>query len=49
MFIENIEKLYIEWFDTYTGHYHIPKAVEGQLLQKYYNFFLRLPSWNKEY
>ena len=49
MVMENIEKLYIEWFDTYTDHNHIPKAIEGQLLQSYYDSFFKLPSWNKEY
>ena len=46
---EGIEKLYIEWFDTYKKHHHIPKSIEGKLLQEYYNFFFRLPPWNKEY
>ena len=49
MIAEDIEKLYIEWYDTYTDHHHIPKSIEGQLLQTYYNFFFKLPSWNKEY
>ena len=46
---DDIDKLNIEWYDTFKDHHHIPRFIEGQLLQSYYNFFFKLPSWNKEY
>tara|TARA_Y100000590_G_scaffold462491_1_gene626725 strand:- start:656 stop:1006 length:351 start_codon:yes stop_codon:yes gene_type:complete len=49
MIMEGIEKLNVEWYDTFKDHSHIPKTTEGILLQNYYNFFLKLPLWNRGY
>ena len=49
MAIDDLDELYIQWFDTFLHNKHIPKYVEGVLLQKYYENFFSLPPWNKEY
>lgn len=49
MAIDDLDELYIQWFDTFLNNKHIPKYVEGVLLQKYYEIFFSLPPWNKEY
>ena len=46
---DGIDKLNIKWYDTFKVHNHIPRFIEGQLLQSYYNYFHKLPIWNKEY
>lgn len=46
---DEIDELYIEWYDTFLYQRHIPKYVEGLLLQKYFEHYLALPPWNKEY
>ena len=46
----DIENFEIYWFVTYDAHSkHLPKYVEGVLLQKYFELKGCLPLWNKEF
>jgi hypothetical protein len=47
MKIENIDSLEVLWFETFNeNNKGIPTAVEGQLLQNFFNENGRLPKWN---
>lgn len=44
------EKLEIYWFVTYDENFkHLPKYVEGVLMQKYFELNGCLPLWNNEF
>ena len=45
---EGIDALDIYWYDTFSDN-DIPAAVEGILIQRFYDAYGRLPKWNKEY
>jgi hypothetical protein len=48
--MNDIERLEIYWFVTYDEHSkHLPKYVEGVLLQKYFELNGCLPLWNKSF
>ena len=47
---EEIESIKVKWFTTLNEELKdIPANIEGNLIQEYYNEFICLPSWNKEY
>ncbi len=47
---EQIDALDIYWYETFNNSIqHIPKYVEGLVLQKYFELYNQLPMWNKEY
>ena len=45
---EGIDALDVYWYDTWSEN-EIPAAVEGALIQRFYDAYGRLPKWNKEY
>ncbi len=48
--IENIEKLHIYWYVTHNDKFtDCPRILENSLLKKHFEFFGRLPKWNKEF
>jgi hypothetical protein len=50
IFEVGIDALDIYWYVTFdNSNGHIPSFVEGQLMQRYFETFGRLPSWNKCY
>ncbi|WP_034917074.1 hypothetical protein [Gillisia sp. CAL575] len=47
---EKIEALDIYWYETFDNKNNdIPSAVEGMIIQKYFDIYKSLPDWNKEY
>lgn len=47
---EQIDALDIYWYETFNKSIqHIPKYVEGLVLQKFFELYNQLPRWNKEY
>ena len=45
---ENIEGLDIYWFVTFAGkNKDLPSFVEGQIMQRFYDQFGRMPKWNR--
>jgi len=47
---ENIEALDIYWYETFDiANRDIPNAVEGIIIQRFYEVYGVLPKWNKEY
>jgi hypothetical protein len=47
---ENIDALDIYWFVTFdTKSQDLPGFVEGLLMQRFFEVYGRLPSWNKEF
>ena len=50
MIMNDIEALDIYWWVTFDeNNQHIPAYVEGILLQRYFEIYGGLPSWNKEF
>ncbi len=48
--MNDVESFEIYWFVTYDEHSkHLPKYVEGVLLQKYFELKGCLPLWNKSF
>jgi len=47
---ENIDALDIYWFVTFDNkNQDLPGFVEGTILQRYFEVYGKLSSWNKEY
>lgn len=47
---QGVDALDIYWYVTFDkSNSHIPSFVEGQLIQRFFDSFGRLPSWNKCY
>lgn len=50
IFKEKIDALDIYWFVTFDEQHHdLPGYVEGKLMQRYFDLYGTLPSWNKKY
>ncbi len=47
---EHLESYRFEWMVTFDMESKkIPKAIESELMQRFYDKYQKLPSWNKEY
>ncbi len=47
---EDIDGLDIYWYETFNQKIKdIPSFVQASLLQKYFEIYVRLPDWNKEF
>lgn len=50
MKLENIDALDIYWYITMDeNHNDLPGYVEGLLMQRYFEVFSKLPSWNRKF
>lgn len=50
LIIEEIEALDVYWYETFDEqHIDIPKVVEGNIIQQFFNIYGKLPRWNEIY